>query len=72
MKILAKVVLDAAKEYEESWSKKKQEYTIGISEAVELVIDQNKISMNYHLPAYLLLKLAWNDALDWANEVFLG
>lgn len=61
---LADTVITAARIHEESWNTFDKVYEVSIYQAVWNSHDDNDVRQ----PAYLLLYVAWNDALDWALE----
>jgi len=84
MELLARAVKLAAKIKEESYDLKKAEkldledttkianfedcYTISLEEASDQAAEKVGFDKRGVLPVYLLLKYAWNDILDWADQ----
>lgn len=63
---LAKAVKEAAKIHEESWDGKT--YAIGIQQAADTAAENAGFDVRGTTPIYLLLKLAWNDILEWTQH----
>ena len=64
--IIKELILEAARIHEGSWNADAKEYKISLEQACELVSFHSNVG-ELTKPIYLLLKLAWNDIIAWAE-----
>lgn len=70
---LAKMILDAQRIYEESWSPKGGRYTISLDNAVVKANASRPESLPKEMEqiVYWLNLLAWNDVQEWAKAALM-